>query len=110
MKTILYMIYQLEQCHHKLRWASAVLFFQLKQKIKPPANAAWLTSLVSGWYLRLDEVQNSRNVGIPRMNLDTEETRETHNFYIESTRGNLKNTHQSYYSSFFFSILKIKTF
>jgi len=39
-ETIPYMIYQLEQCHHKLitstsiRWASAALFFQLKQKIK----------------------------------------------------------------------------
>ena len=25
------------------------------------------------------------------MDLDTEETRETHNLYIENTRGNLKN-------------------
>jgi len=37
-ETIPYMIYQLEQCHHKLRasirWVSAALFFQLKQKIK----------------------------------------------------------------------------
>jgi len=37
-KTILYMIYQLEQCHHKLRQAfdgfQPLLFFQLKQKIK----------------------------------------------------------------------------
>jgi len=32
---------------------------------------------------------NSRNVGIPRMDLYTEETRET--LYIESTRGSLKN-------------------
>jgi len=30
-------------------------------------------------------------LGIPRMDLDTEETRETHNLYIERTRGNLKN-------------------
>ena len=37
-QTILYMIYQLEQCHHKLRQAfdgfQPLLFFQLKQKIK----------------------------------------------------------------------------
>ena len=33
-ETIPYMINQLEQCHHKLRWASAALFFQLKEKIK----------------------------------------------------------------------------
>ena len=30
-------------------------------------------------------------LGISRMNLDTEETRETHNFYIESIRGSFKN-------------------
>ena len=29
------------------------------------------------------ELQSSRNVGILRMDLDTEETRKTHNFYIE---------------------------
>jgi len=40
---------------------------------------------------RPDELQDSRNVGIPRMNLDTEETHETHNLYIEKTRGSLKN-------------------
>jgi len=34
---------------------------------------------------------NSRNVGISRMDLDTEETRETHNLYTESIRGSLKN-------------------
>ena len=37
------------------------------------------------------EVQGSRNVSIPRMDLDTEEIRETHNFYIESTHGSFKN-------------------
>jgi len=29
-------------------------------------------------------LQGSRNVGIPRMDLDTEEIRETHNLYIEN--------------------------
>jgi len=33
----------------------------------------------------------SRNIGIPRMDLDTEETCETHNLYIERIRGSLKN-------------------
>jgi len=32
---------------------------------------------------RPDEVQGSRNVDIPRMDLDTEKTRETHNLYIK---------------------------
>jgi len=36
-------------------------------------------------------LQGSRNVGIPRMDLDTEEIRETHNLYIENTYGSLKN-------------------
>ena len=36
-------------------------------------------------------LQDSRNFGIPRMDLDTEETHETHNLYIESTHGSLKN-------------------
>jgi len=42
----------------------------------------------SPWWSGL---QGSRNFGIPRMNLDTEETRETQNIYIESPRGCLKN-------------------
>jgi len=36
----------------------------------------------------------SQNVGIPRkhsMDLDKEEIPETHNFYVESTHGSLKN-------------------
>jgi len=41
---------------------------------------------------RSDEVDCKVHVGIPRMDLDTEETRETQNLYIEeSTRGSLKN-------------------
>ena len=32
-----------------------------------------------------------KNAGIPRMDLDTEETREMHNLYIESIHGSLKN-------------------
>jgi len=39
----------------------------------------------------LDEVQGLRNVGILRMDLDTKEIRETHNLFIESTHGSLKN-------------------
>ena len=34
----------------------------------------------SSWW---SELQSSRNVGIPRMDLDMEETRGTHNFYIK---------------------------
>ena len=45
-----------------------------------------------GIVLRLDEeLQDSWNVGIPKMDLDTKETHETHNFYIESIRGSFKN-------------------
>jgi len=41
-------------------------------------------------FLRIHSWNNgSRNVGIPRM--DTEETREMHNLYIESTHGSFKN-------------------
>ena len=35
-----------------------------------------------------------RNVGIPRMNLDTEKTREKHNLYIERIRRSLKKSLQ----------------
>jgi len=36
-------------------------------------------------------LHGSRNVDISRMDLDTKETYETHNLYIERTRGSLKN-------------------
>jgi len=32
---------------------------------------------------------DSRNIGIPRMDLDMEETHETHNLYIECTYGRI---------------------
>jgi len=34
---------------------------------------------------------HSKNAGIPRMDLDTEEIREMHNLYVENTHGSLKN-------------------
>jgi len=37
------------------------------------------------------EIYQAAPVGISRMDLGTEETRETYNLYIESTRGSLKN-------------------
>jgi len=36
-------------------------------------------------------MQGLRNVGVPRTDLDPEETHKTHYLYIESTHGSFKN-------------------
>ena len=51
----------------------------------------------------LMKLQGSRNVGIPRMNLPPEETREMHNLYIESTHGSLKK----YYVYIYLLVIRI---
>ena len=48
----------------------------------------------SPWWSGL---QGLRNIGISRMDLNTEKTRETHIFYTESTRGSFKNIIKSFY-------------
>ena len=60
-----------------------------------PLHSYLISCCSSPWWSGL---QGSRNVGIPRMDLDTEETHETHNLYMESTRlyGSLKNISFNY--------------
>ena len=54
----------------------------------PEEQTASASDCSSPWW---SELQGSWNVGIPKVDQDTEETRETHNFYIEKTRESLKN-------------------
>ena len=58
------------------------------QDEEQPDTSIEVLGCSSPWW---SELQGSRNVGIPRMDLDTKEIRETHNLYIEKTRGSLKN-------------------
>jgi len=74
--------------HVQIHSWNANVSWTLQSTSSRQGTAWYLLGCFSPWWSGL---QGSWNVGIPRMDLDTEETRETHNLYIERTRGSLKS-------------------